>query len=329
MILVTGGAGYIGSQVVYQLLDAGERVLVLDNLQTGTRQSLEHVNCELVVGDIGDIDLLKQLFKRYDIEVVMHFAASTNVPESVQHPNKYYLNNVANTVRLLSLCEQCHLKHFIFSSTAAVYGNVNVPLVSETAACHPINPYGWSKWMAEKIIIDSAQAQKMNYIILRYFNVAGADPELRVGPYFFDGQVLIRQAVQVAHGLKERLFIYGDDYKTPDGTGVRDYIHVADIASAHIAALNHLRLGGKSTVLNCGYGQGYSVREVMNTIEQIAGKKLPVEIAPRRAGDPDCVLAETKRIHEILHWQPRYNDLNKIISDAFHWEGKLVRQWKG
>ena len=323
-ILVTGGAGYIGSHVVRQLGERGERVIVLDNLSTGQREAVLHG--ELVVGDTGDQALVDRVLKEHRIGAVMHFAAHIVVPESVADPLKYYLNNTANTRNLLACCQRAGVDHFIFSSTAAVYGIPEVIPVAEDAPLEPINPYGRSKLMSEWMLRDLAVAGAMAHVILRYFNVAGADPEGRIGQSTPHATHLIKVACEAATGQRDHVEIFGTDYPTADGTGVRDYIHVEDLASAHLAALDHLRRGGDSAVLNCGYGHGYSVREVLDTVQRVADRELTIVESPRRAGDPPALTADAARIRSLLGWQPRYEDLELIVRTAFAWERHLAAQ---
>lgn len=321
-ILVTGGAGYIGSHVVRQLGERGERIVVLDNLSTGFRESVLYG--ELIVGDTGDGELVERVLREHKVRAVLHFAAHIVVPESVANPLKYYLNNTANTRNLLACCERAGVEHFIFSSTAAVYGIPATIPVAEDAPLEPINPYGRSKLMSEWMLRDLAAAGGMKHVILRYFNVAGADPEGRIGQSTPEATHLIKVACEAATGQRERVEIFGTDYPTPDGSGVRDYIHVEDLAAAHLAALDHLRAGGDSTVLNCGYGHGYSVREVLDMVQRVAGCRLNVVESPRRAGDPPALTADARRIRETLGWRPRYDDLEVIVSSALAWERKLA-----
>jgi UDP-glucose 4-epimerase len=325
-ILVTGGAGYIGSHVVRQLGERGERIVVLDNLSTGFRENVLYG--ELVVGDTGDAELVERVLREYEVRAVLHFAAHIVVPESVSNPLKYYLNNTANTRNLLACCERAGVEHFIFSSTAAVYGiPANIP-VAETAPLEPINPYGRSKLMSEWMLRDVAAAGGMKHVILRYFNVAGADPEGRIGQSTPEATHLIKVACEAVTGQRDQVAIFGTDYPTPDGSGVRDYIHVEDLAAAHLAALDYLRTGADSTVLNCGYGHGYSVREVLDMVQRVAGCKLNIVESPRRLGDPPALTADAGRIRETLGWQPKYDDLELIVSSALAWERKLVARRK-
>ncbi|NNF67837.1 MAG: UDP-glucose 4-epimerase GalE [Gammaproteobacteria bacterium] len=325
-ILVTGGAGYIGSHVVLQLTEAGERVVVLDNLSTGFSAAVR--NADLVIGDTGDRSLVRHLLDKYDIDSVMHFAAHTIVPESVSDPLKYYSNNTCATRNLLQCCHEAAVRHFIFSSTAAVYGIPADGRCSEDTPTAPINPYGASKLMSEQMLRDLSAAGDLRHVILRYFNVAGSDPAGRIGQSTEKATLLIKVACEAAVGKRSHLAVFGTDYDTHDGTGVRDYIHVDDLARAHIAALDYLRKGGDSETLNCGYGHGYSVREVVAMVEQIAETKLEVHEQPRRAGDPPMLTARAKRIREVLQWQPIHDDLRVIVQHSLAWERKLLRSGK-
>jgi UDP-glucose 4-epimerase len=321
-ILVTGGAGYIGSHVVRQLGEAGESVVTLDNLCTGFESAVLHG--ELVVGDTGDAELLDRLFARHDIDTVMHFAAHTIVPESVADPLKYYLNNTANSRTLLERAVASGVKHCVFSSTAAVYGIPEGGRAREDSPTRPINPYGTSKLMTEWMLRDLAAAADLRYVVLRYFNVAGCDPGGRIGQSTPKATLLTKVACEAAVGKRPHVSIYGTDYDTVDGTGVRDYIHVEDLADAHLKALGHLRGGGPSEVLNCGYGHGYSVREVLAAVAAANGKPLNIREEPRRAGDPPALIAVADRVREVLHWTPRHDDLEAIVSSALRWERKLA-----
>jgi UDP-glucose 4-epimerase len=320
-ILVTGGAGYIGSHVVKQLGEAGEKLVVLDNLSTGFRDAV--LFGEFIEGDTGDAALVEKILRDYDIEAVLHFAAHTIVPESVADPLKYYGNNTCKTRNLLHCCQQAGVSHFIFSSTAATYGIPQASLCSEETPTAPINPYGSSKLMSEMMLRDVSAAAPQRHVILRYFNVAGSDPEGRIGQSTQKATLLIKVAAEVAVGKREKLLVFGDDYPTPDGTGVRDYIHVSDLASAHIQALDYLRKGGESTLLNCGYGHGYSVREVIDAVNRVNGSPINVELQPRRAGDPPALVAAVDKIHRTLDWTPRYDDLDFIVKTSLDWERKL------
>ena len=317
-ILVTGGAGYIGSHVVRQLGEAGERVVTLDNLSTGFREAVTHG--ELVVGNTGDRDLVTRVLAEHQVDTVMHFAAHTIVPESVSDPLKYYGNNTCATRNLLQCAAEAGVKHIVFSSTAAVYGLPPGGVAREDTPTAPINPYGTSKLMSEWMLRDLAAAGGPSYVALRYFNVAGSDPGGRIGQSTPNATLLIKVACEVACGKREALTIFGTDYDTPDGTGVRDYIHVEDLASAHLDALSWLRDGGDSQVLNCGYGHGYSVREVVQAVERATGRPLPVREDARRAGDPPALIADAGRIRELLGWTPALDDLDKIVATSLAWE---------
>lgn len=320
-ILVTGGAGYIGSHVVKQLGERGEAVVVLDNLSTGFADAVLHG--ELVVGDTGDRALVSRLLREHDIDTVMHFAAHTIVPESVRNPLKYYDNNTAHTRNLLQCCEEAGVRNFIFSSTAAVYGIPEQGVAYEDSPLAPINPYGTSKLMSEWMLADLAKASAMRYVALRYFNVAGSDPVGRIGQSTAKATLLIKVACEAAVGAREHVSIFGTDYPTPDGTGVRDYIHVEDLATAHLKALDYLRAGGESATLNCGYGHGYSVREVLDTVEKVHGAPLDIREEPRRPGDPPTLVADADHIRRLLGWTPQYDDLEFIVKTALAWEQKL------
>ena len=317
-ILVTGGAGYIGSHVARQLGEAGERVVTLDNLSTGFAEAVTHG--ELVVGDTGDRALVQRVLAEHDIDTIMHFAAHTIVPESVADPLKYYGNNTCSTRNLLQCANEAGVKHIVFSSTAAVYGIPPGGRASEDSPTVPINAYGTSKLMSEWMLRDLAAAGGPSYVALRYFNVAGSDPEGRIGQSTPKATLLVKVACEVAVGKREALVIYGTDYETPDGTGVRDYIHVEDLATAHLDALAWLRRGGESQVLNCGYGHGYSVREVVDAMERVTGEPLPVREEGRRAGDPPMLVADCGRIRELLGWTPRFDDLDRIVATSLAWE---------
>lgn len=321
-ILVTGGAGYIGSHVVRQLGERGEHVVILDNLSTGFRDSI--LNGTLVVGDTGDMDLVSRILQEHNIESVLHFAAHTIVPESVSDPLKYYRNNTCNSRNLLESCANANVRHFIFSSTAAVYGMPKGEFASEDTPLDPINPYGTSKLMTEWMLRDLAAATALRHVSLRYFNVAGCDPEGRIGQSTRNATLLTKVACEHAVGKRASISIFGTDYATPDGTGVRDYIHVEDLASAHLMALDYLRNQGASVTLNCGYGHGYSVREVLDAVQRVSGVQLNIKEQPRRAGDPPSLIAATHRIREVLGWTPRYDDLDAIVRTALNWEKKLA-----
>lgn len=322
-ILVTGGAGYIGSHTVRQLGEAGSNLVVLDNLSTGFKEHLLYG--ELVEGDTSDKVLVKELLDRYQVDTVIHFAAHTIVPESVSDPLKYYGNNTCATRNLLECCSEAGVKHFIFSSTAAVYGTPESAECSEKTPTSPINPYGTSKLMSEQMLRDLSAATDMSHVILRYFNVAGSDPEGRIGQSTEQATLLIKVAAEVALGKREKLLVFGTDYPTPDGTGVRDYIHVEDLADAHLKALDYLRAGGDSITLNCGYGHGYSVREVIDMVEKVNGRSINVEEAPRRAGDPPTLIAVADKARKVLGWTPRHDDLESIVRSSLNWERKMLK----
>ena len=319
-ILVTGGAGYIGSHTVRQLGEAGYEVIVYDNLSTGSAKAL--LNGSLIVGDLADELSLSLAFAQHNFDAVLHFAASISVPESVANPLDYYANNTHNTLNLLRCCQKFEVNKFVFSSTAAVYGEPQENPVSESCATNPINPYGCSKLMSERMIRDYGFSSDFQYVILRYFNVAGADLAGRIGQSSQKASHLMKVACDAALGNLPAVGIFGTDFDTPDGTGIRDYIHVEDLAAAHIDALRYLEAGGESEILNCGYGQGYSVRQVLERLKEISGVDFPVIKLPRRAGDPACVIACGDRIRQVLGWQPQYNDLETILSTTLAWERK-------
>ena len=324
-ILVTGGAGYVGAHMLLALLDAGEEAVALDDLSVGVKE-LAPPGAPLIVADVGDHKALKRIFKEHDIREVIHFAGSTLVPESLQRPLDYYRNNTAKTLSLLEACVEANINRFIFSSTAAVYGTPEVSPVSEDAPINSITPYGASMAMSERILDDAAKAHGLAYASLRYFNVAGADPKGRAGEVGKPTH-LIKVAAQIAVGArKETLQIYGTDYPTPDGTAIRDYVHVTDLADAHLTALERLRAGGESATLNCGYGRGYSVLEVIEAVERVTRAALPHEVAPRREGDPPQLIADSAAIKRALDWRPRYDDIDFIVETAIDWERKLAKQ---
>ncbi len=320
-ILVTGGAGYIGSHVVRQLGAAGETVVTLDNLSTGFPQAVLYG--ELVEGDTGDAACLAGIFDRYDVDTIMHFAAHTIVPESVADPLKYYRNNTCASRNLLEQAHKAGVKHFVFSSTAAVYGIPPGGRAAETTPTDPINPYGTSKLMTEWMLKDLSAASDLRHVTLRYFNVAGSDPDGRIGQSTAKATLLTKVACEAVVGKRSHVSVFGTDYDTPDGTGVRDYIHVEDLAAAHLKALDYLRAGGESTTLNCGYGHGYSVREVLRMVEQVAGRALDIREEPRRAGDPPTLIAVADQVRQSLGWTPQYDDLEAIVASALNWERKL------
>ena len=321
-ILVTGGAGYIGSHTVLQLRERGDRVIVLDNLSTGFRQSLGDV--QLVEGDVGNSALVAQLLADEGIDTVVHFAAHTIVPESVSDPLKYYGNNTCQTRNLLATCLAGGVRQVVFSSTAAVYGIPVSGLAAEDSPLAPINPYGTSKLMSEWMLRDLAAATDLRFVALRYFNVAGSDPQGRIGQSTRKATLLVKVACEASVGRRTHVSVYGSDYDTPDGTGVRDYIHVADLARAHLHAVDYLRQGGRSEVLNCGYGHGYSVRDVLRSVERVSGKPLVVREEPRRAGDPPSLVAQADRIRQVLGWTPALDDLDGIVASSLRWEEKLA-----
>ena len=320
-ILVTGGAGYIGSHVACQLGERGESLVTLDNLSTGFRSAVLHG--DLVVGDTGDPALVSRLLRERGVDTVMHFAAHIVVPESVSDPLKYYRNNTCNTRTLLECCAEAGVRHFIFSSTAAVYGIPASGSASEDTSTCPINPYGWSKLMSEQMLRDLSAVTPLRHVALRYFNVAGADPGGRVGQSTPEATHLIKVACEHAVGKRDHVSIFGTDFETPDGTGVRDYIHVEDLAAAHLDALDYLRQGGISTTLNCGYGQGFSVREVLEMVARVSGRGLTIRTGPRRAGDPPRLVAIADRIRNTLGWKPHHDDLEDIVRTALAWERRL------
>jgi UDP-glucose 4-epimerase len=323
-ILVTGGAGYIGSHVVRQLGEAGERVIVIDNLVKGFRQAV--TAGDLVVGDVGDYGLVSRLMSEHQIDTVMHFAAHTIVPESVALPLKYYGNNTCATRNLLQACIDNNVKNFVFSSSAAVYGIPQENFASEESPTNPINAYGTSKLMSEWMLRDVAAVNPLRYVALRYFNVAGSHPEGRIGQATPGATLLTKVACEAVVGKRPHVSVFGSDYPTPDGTGVRDYLHIEDLATAHLNALNYLRGGGSSTTLNVGYGHGYSVREVLRMVESVAGKPLNIREEARRAGDPAYLVARADRVRTELGWQPRYDDLQSIVSSSLAWERKLLKE---
>jgi UDP-glucose 4-epimerase len=323
--LVTGGAGYIGSHVAWALADSGWRVVVLDDLSTG-RRSLVPPAATFVQGHAGDGSLLRALMGEEKIGAVLHFAGSIVVPESVSDPISYYRNNLSGSIELIDACLSSGVKRFVFSSTAAVYGDPAEVPIPENAPTRPLNPYGQSKLMVEQVLRDVDRAHRLPYIALRYFNVAGADPAGRTGQAGPKATHLIKVACEVAAGVRAAMDIYGTDYETPDGTCIRDYIHVSDLADAHLKALDHLMGGGPSLTLNCGYGYGFSVREVLRMVEQVAGRRLPVQEAPRRPGDSPRLVAEPGALKERLGWRPRHQDLKTIVATALAWERRRVEE---
>ena len=322
-VLVTGGAGYIGSHMVLNLCDAGETVIVLDNLSTGFDWAVDP-RAEFVVGEVGDMDLVAGLIARHGIDAIIHFAGSIVVPESVSDPLKYYRNNTAASRNLIEAAVKGGVRHFIFSSTAAVYGNAGLDPVGEEAVLAPESPYGRSKLMTELMLADVAAAHPLTYGVLRYFNVAGADPEGRSGQSSKGATHLIKVAAQAALGQRDSLAIFGTDFPTRDGTGVRDYIHVTDLAAAHALLLSYLRAGGASTTMNCGYGRGYSVREVADTVRRVSGVDFKVIEQPRRAGDPAAIVARADKVRSVLGWRPQHEELEEIVRAALAWERYLA-----
>ncbi len=322
-ILVTGGAGYIGSHAVLALRDKGWPVVVVDNLSTGFRWAVAE-DVPFVEADIGDASAMDALLSAHNIGAIVHFAGSIIVPESVEQPLKYYKNNTANTRTLLECAVNGGVSHFLFSSTAATYGIPQSVPISEDAPTAPINPYGMSKLMSEFMLADVARAHPLNFCALRYFNVAGADPQGRSGQSTAGATHLIKVAVEAALGKRDHVSVYGTDYATPDGTGVRDYIHVADLAEAHVLALEALMANPQqSLVLNCGYGRGFSVNEVLDAVDRVSGVTLKRHVEARRPGDPDALVADNRQILELLPWQPRYQDLETIVAHALAWERQL------
>jgi len=322
-ILVTGGAGYVGSHMVHDLVDAGERVVVLDNLSTGFDWALPEA-ARLIVGESGDEALVGSIVAAHRVTAIIHFAASIAVPDSVADPLGYYRNNTANSRALIAAAIKAGVAHFIFSSTAAVYGNPAASPVAEDAAPDPLSPYGSSKLMTEIMLRDAARAHGLGYVILRYFNVAGADPKLRTGQSTRNATHLIKVAAETALGLRRKMDVFGTDYPTPDGTCIRDYIHVSDLIRAHWDALAHLRRGGASLTLNCGYGHGASVLEVIATVKRVSGVDFRVDLAPRRPGDPARIVAASDRIRAQLGWRPRLDDLATIVGHTLAWQRKLI-----
>jgi UDP-glucose 4-epimerase len=321
-ILITGGAGYIGSHMVLAALEQGEEVVVVDNLSTGVRGLVAEA-AHFHLGNIGDQRLMEGVFRRYDVDAVIHFAGSLVVPESVENPLAYYENNTVASRNLIEACVRSGVKNFIFSSTAAVYGTPKSNPVTEGTQPVPASPYGRSKLMTEWMLEDASRAHDFRFIALRYFNVAGADPSGRTGQSTPKATHLIKRACQVALGRVPVLDIFGTDFPTKDGTGVRDYIHVTDLVAAHALALDHLRQDAPSAVLNCGYGHGFSVRQVVDTVANITGRKLPTRESPRRPGDVAEIVADPSTLQAQLGWKPNYNDLQKIVSTAFAWERRL------
>ena len=320
-VLVTGGAGYIGSHTVKKLGEAGYEIVVYDNLSTGSADAVLYG--KLVEGELNDVERLSEVFARHKFDAVLHFAASISVPESLVKPLDYYYNNTCNVVNVLQCCQKFGVNRFVFSSTAAVYGEIQEYPVCETSLTQPINPYGKSKLMSETIIRDYALASELKYVILRYFNVAGADSSGKIGQ-MGKAAHLIRVGCDAALGVRPSASIFGTDYPTADGTGIRDYIHVEDLATAHVDALAYLEREATSQILNCGYGNGYSVREVLSKIQEISGINFPIVETPRREGDPACVVASGDKIRKIIDWKPQHDSLDKIVTSALDWEKKKL-----
>jgi UDP-glucose 4-epimerase len=323
-VLVTGGAGYIGSHMVLELLDAGEKAVVLDNLSTGFRWAVPD-GAALVVGDVGDQDLVRTVVRKYGVDAIIHFAGSIVVPESVTDPLAYYHNNTCKSRSLIEVAVATGVRHFIFSSTAAVYGEPKAAPIKEDAPLEPVSPYGTSKLMTELMLADTARAHDFRYVALRYFNVAGADPKGRAGQSTQRATHLIKVACETALGKRAALEVFGTDYPTRDGTCLRDYIHVTDLVRAHMAALAHLRRSGGIEVLNCGYSRGYSVLEVIDAVKRVSGRDFPVRLSGRRSGDAAVVIAQSEKIRDRLGWRPQHDNLDSIVRDALSWEDNLAR----
>jgi len=321
-VLLTGGAGYIGSHVAKLMVKAGYGVLIVDELIYGVPNK---VYGKLYKGNFGDEILLRKIFSENKVDAVMHFAAYIVVPESVENPLKYYENNVKNTITLLKVMKEFGIRKFLFSSSAAVYGIPDEVPVKEDAPLKPINPYGRTKAMIEEILKDLSQAKELDYVSLRYFNVAGVDPEGEIGYYYSNPTHLIIRALKVAKGELPEIEIYGTDYPTPDGTCIRDYIHVMDLAQAHILAVEYLFENEISAIFNCGYGKGFSVKQVVEAVKEVTGKDFKVKLAPRRKGDPPILVADNQKIKKVLKWAPKYDSLKRIIQDAWNWEKKTLK----
>src|SRR6476660_5683197 len=327
-VLVTGGAGYIGSHTVQALAEAGESVVVIDNLSTGFSASLPE-GLPLFIGDVADENLVEGVISSHGVDSIIHFAGSVVVADSMRDPLAYYRNNTMATRSLLNAAVKCGVKRFIFSSTAAVYGNPEQVPVSESAPTRPLSPYGSSKLMTEIMLHDVASAHGMNYVVLRYFNVAGADPLARIGLATVGATHLLKIAVEAATGQRAKIDVFGTDYPTPDGSCIRDFIHVSDLAQAHRAALSYLRGGGVSATLNCGYGRGYSVLETIEAVRRISGRNFAIQHSPRRPGDIMTMIADISRMRATLDWTPQYDDLDAIAAHALAWERKLSRERQG
>ena len=327
-VLVTGGAGYIGSHMVHALVEAGESVVVIDNLSTGFSAFLPE-GVPLFIGDAADENLVEGVIAAHKVESIVHFAGSVVVPDSMRDPLGYYRNNAMTTRSLLNVAVKCSVNRFIFSSTAAVYGNPDQVPVPESAPTRPLSPYGSSKLMAEIMLHDTASAHGMSYVALRYFNVAGADPQARMGLATVGATHLLKIAVEAATGQRAKIDVFGTDYPTPDGSCIRDFIHVSDLAQAHRAALSYLRTSGASMTLNCGYGRGYSVLETIEAVRKVSGRNFAVQYGPRRPGDIMTMIADTSLIRATLDWAPQYDDLETIARHALAWERKLFRERQG
>src|SRR3954468_8098897 len=327
-VLVTGGAGYIGSHMVHALAEAGESVVVIDNLSTGFSNVLPE-GVPLFIGDAGDENLVEGVIAQHGVESIIHFAGSVVVPDSMRDPLAYYRNNTMTTRSLLNAAVKCGVSRFIYSSAAAVYGNPDQLPVPEHAPTRPLSPYGSSKLMTEIMLHDTASAHDMSYVVLRYFNVAGADPQARIGLATVGATHLLKIAVEAATGQRAKIDVFGTDYPTPDGSCVRDFIHVSDLAQAHRAALSYLRGGGQSTTLNCGYGRGYSVLETIDAVRRVSGRNFAVQVSERRPGDIMTMIADTSRIRATLDWVPQYDNLDTIAAHALQWEEKLLRERSG
>ena len=321
MILVTGGAGYIGSHTLHQLKDAGIKAVVLDNLYSGHRWAVPE-GYELIVGDMGDKELVSKLIDTHKIDSVIHFAAHVEVEESTKEPIKYYRNNFVGSLNLIDVCANKGVKNFIFSSTCATYGTPKSNPIDENHSTAPISPYGKSKLMTETLLQDVVATKKfaLKYVILRYFNVAGARVQGGIGQATPRATQLVKVASEVACGKRDKLYVYGTDYPTPDGTCVRDYIHVDDLANAHILALNYLNSDGKSDIFNCGYGKGYSVKEIIKEVKKASGVDFKVEYVERRAGDPVAIWSDASKVKKVLKWKPKYDDISVICKTAYDWE---------
>jgi UDP-glucose 4-epimerase len=327
-VLVTGGAGYIGSHMVLALVEAGENVVVIDNLTTGLSAFLPE-SVPLFIGDAADENLVEGVIEQHGVESIIHFAGSVVVPDSMRDPLGYYRNNTFTTRNLLNAAVKRGINRFVFSSTAAVYGNPDQVPVTEIAPTRPLSPYGFSKLMSEIMLHDVASAHGMKYVALRYFNVAGADPQARIGLATAGATHLLKIAVEAATGQRAKIDVFGTDYPTPDGSCIRDFIHVSDLAQAHRAALSYLRGGGVSVTLNCGYGRGYSVLETIEAVRRISGRSFAVQYAERRPGDIMTMVADTSRMRSMLDWTPQFDDLDTIAAHALAWEEKLLRERGG